>query len=239
MWLVVGLYSPFLSAENTITMAFNKDPAVNPQYEFYLKLYTEAFEAIGFQFDYEFLPSARATQMADHGRLDGEPQRVYGYAQRSPNQVRVEEAIFTNRTLAYSMDPTLKLDDLESLRNTDFKVDYLSGSVWSQKHLESVVDVRNLRAVDNPHQGFMKLVKNRSDLFVVLEVIGNRILHTSFKQEPTIHVVAEIGSNLSYPYLHKQHRALVPQLEQALRDMKSSGRYKELLYQTMPYLNKL
>lgn len=226
-------------ASNTFTMAFNHDPASNPQYAFYQKVYQEAFATLGIEFRYLVYPSTRATQMADHGKVDGEPQRVLGYASQSPNQIRVNEPIFENRTLAFGIDPTLNIVDLNSLKKSDLRIDYLRGSAWSHNHLKALVDADNLQVVDDSEQGFMKLTKQRSDLFIVLEVIGLKTLqNNSDYYQAGVRVVGQVGRNLSYPYVHKRHADLIPKLEQALRDMKISGRYNQLLLETMPYLEK-
>ncbi|MCG9725145.1 substrate-binding periplasmic protein [Vibrio brasiliensis] len=236
MLLGVFLVCPTV-ASNTFTMAFNHDPAHNPQYAFYQKVYQEAFTTLGFEFKYELHPSKRATQMANHGKVDGEPQRVFGYANQNPNQIRVDEPIFENRTLAFSIDPTLEISGLESLIDSDLRVDYLRGSAWSKKNLAAVVDPGNLQIVDESDQGFQKLIKLRSDVFIVLEVIGLKTMQSHYDYTLAgVQVVGQVGSNLSYPYLHKSHAELVPKLEQVLRNMKQSGRYDEILFDTMPYL---
>ncbi|MCK6262018.1 transporter substrate-binding domain-containing protein [Vibrio sp. ZSDE26] len=238
LFVFVGFQSTStVSATNTFIMAFSQDPATSPQYSFYLKVYSEVFTELGYAFEYELYPSLRASHKADLGEVDGEPQRIFDYANRNPNQIRVEEPIFENRTLAFSTDPTIKIETIDSLNGTDFRVDYLRGSVWSKQYLEPRILPKNLKAVDGSHQGFMKLINNRSDIFIVLEVVGRRALEHHTLTDSGVIILGEVGSNLSYPYLHKSHADLVPKLEQALRNIKKSGRYNELLFESMPFLD--
>jgi len=38
-----------------------------------------------------------------------------------------------------------------------------------------------------------------------------------------------------YLYMHRRHSALIPELEQALRDMKADGSYQEIERQTLNF----
>ena len=119
-WLVLALLiaPQGAGAVEIFTMAFGGDPAQQPLYRFYERLYGEAFRRLGYQFAYQVYPSKRASVMANGGEVDGEPQRVRDYAVSYPNLIRVNEPSFTNRVLAFATNPDIRLDGWDSLRGT-------------------------------------------------------------------------------------------------------------------------
>lgn len=226
-----------LYAQKTFTMAFAFDPSQNSQYLFFKEIYTEAFKELGYNFQYKVYPSKRSTLMADEGTVDGEPQRIFEYGDKHSNLIRVDEHIFENKTLVFAIDRSIHIDSLSSLKETKFRVEYLSGSVWSKDHLQSLVPEKRLSSVPTVPQGFKKLELRRTDLFVALEVLSLEVLHSKEFAASSITPIAVVGSNLSFPYLHKSHRNLAPQLATVLRRMKKDGRYNQILRRTMPFIS--
>lgn len=235
-FVLLVVATPATSAE-TFTMAFAHKPSQEPQYLFYERIYTEAFKELGYRFRYKIFPSKRASLMANEGLVDGEPQRVFKYGTLYPNLIRVEEPIFTNRTLAFSTDPTILLDGLESLKDTDYRVDYQRGSVWSKEHLEPLVKPKNLTAVTNGTQGLQKVMYGRTDIYIGLEAWTLKLLDKEEFKESIISVAGVVGQNHSYPYLHKSHAEVARKLAKLLKEMKKNGRYKQILLEAMPFLD--
>lgn len=227
---------PPVRAAEPFTMAFAIDPSEEPQYLFYLQIYTEAFKELGYEFRYELYPSKRCSLMANAGEVDGEPQRIFGYGDVYPNMVRVEEAIFINRTIAFATKPSIQLEGLESLKGTNYRVDYLRGSVWSRQQLQPLVKPDLLSVVSYSEQALRKLLLNRTDLFIVLEARVMVLLQNEEFKDTGIIPVTVVGTNLSYPFLHKSHAKLAPKLAEVLRQMKEDGRYELILHRTMPFL---
>ncbi len=225
-----------LESSDSFTMAFSHKPSMNPQYKFYERIYTEAFHHLGYEFDYKIFPSKRSSVMANSGRVDGEPQRIFDYALVQPNLIRVEEPIFINRTLAFTTKPNIVLNGLESLKNTDYRVDYLAGSVWSRTHLEPLISSKNLSSVKTIEQGFKRLLYNRTDVFIALEVWALRALKQNEFKNSNIMISGVIGSNYSFPYLHKSHSKLAVKLENILKRMKKNGDYQKIHEESMPFL---
>jgi len=86
-------------------MAFGINPETNPQYKFYELLYTEAFQRLGYNFDYVLCPLKRCSFMGNSGYVDGEPQRAPNYSTQYSNMIRVNEPIYLIRVIAYSLTP--------------------------------------------------------------------------------------------------------------------------------------
>lgn len=225
-------------SKDKFIMVFGKEPSENAQYMFFLKLYTEAFSRLNFEFDYVVYPSLRATQMAISGEVDGEPQRIYSYGEKNPSLVRVDEASFINRTLAFAVDDRIEIDGLKSLEGIRLKVDYLRGSVWSKENLEKIVPLENLSEVNDNYQGFLKLLTNRTDIFIALESSALKELRSREElKKSNIIIVGKVGENYSYPYIHNKYRYLAPQLAEVLKELKEEGVYEKLLLESMPYMD--
>lgn len=220
----------------TFTMAFAHHPSQNAQYQFYNRVYTEAFKALGYDFQFEIYPSRRSTLMASEGVVDGEPQRVFSYGEKNPDLIRVEEPIFTNRTLAFAIDKDIVSRGLENLNQSNYKIDYIRGSAWSKAYLESFMPPENIMEVSNTTQGFNKLLHGHSDIFYALEVWALETLADPLFNDTEISILGSVGSNLSYPYLHKSHSGLAEKLADVLRLMKEDGRYDKFLKESMPFL---
>lgn len=236
--LTVGAFTTISSRvqADTFTMAFGEHPDQNPQYLFYQKIYSAAFNKLGYEFKYVVCPSKRCSILANEGQVDGEPQRIKSYGERFPNLIRVDEPVFLNRTLGFTRSDTIKVPNLENLKNYRFRIEYLRGSVWSKSNLEKFVTPGRLSAASSIEQAFKKLLIHRSDLFFCLEAPAMRVLQSADFRDAGIHPVSVLGENFSYPYLHKSHKNLVPLLSETLKVMKSSGEYSAILNEALPFL---
>jgi len=227
-----------LNAQKVFTMAFKHNPNEDPQYKFYEKIYTEAFAQLGYKFNYKIFPSKRASILANSGQIDGEPQRIYNYAKRYENLIRIEEPIFTNRTLAFTTNPKIKIEGLDSLKNTNYKVEYLRGSIWSKNKLTPIINSQNLSEIETNKQGLKRLAYNRTDIFIALEVLALKTLQDEEFKKSNIIMSGVLGKNYSFPYIHKSHSSIAKQLAKILKKMKEDGRYEKIYQESMPFLIK-
>lgn len=234
-FLLLLIVNP-LNAQKIFTMAFKNEPSKDPQYKFYERIYTEAFKELGYKFEYKIFPSKRASLLANSGKIDGEPQRIYSYVKKYENLIRVEEPIFTNRTLAFTVNPKIKIENLNNLKNTSYKVEYLRGSIWSKNKLTPLISNQNLSEIETIKQGFKRLTYKRTDVFIALEVLALKTLQDNEFDTSNINISSVIGENYSYPYLHKSHSKLAIHLAKILKEMKEDGRYKKIYQESMPFL---
>ena len=217
----------------TFTMAFGGDPAQQPLFKFYERLYGEAFKRLGYQFAYQVYPSKRASVMANAGEVDGEPQRVRNYAVSFSNLIRVNEPSFTNRVLAFATNPAIQLDGWDSLRGTRYRVDYRLGSLVAEQELPSRVASPQLTGVPTVAQILKKLKFNRTDIYVDTEWTVLPVLQTAEFKDAGIVPVGVMSSNKSYPFVHKRHALLAPKLADVLRQMKKEGVYDLILKESL------
>ena len=235
IWLVLALLiaPQGAGAVETFTMAFGGDPAQQPLYRFYERLYGEAFRRLGYQFAYQVYPSKRASVMANAGEVDGEPQRLRDYAVSYPNLIRVNEPSFTNRVLAFATNRAIQLDGWDSLRGTPYRVDYRLGSVVAEQELRGRVPSQQLSGVPTAIQILKKLKSRHTDIYVDMEWAVLPVLQTEEFKGSGIVTVGVMSSNLSYPFVHKKHALLAPKLADVLQQMKKEGVYDLFLKETL------
>lgn len=219
------------TATETITLAFWAEPSEDSTWRWGELLYTEAFRRIGVDFQYKVYPPSRASFMADSGQIDGEPARIAEYAESHENLIRVDEPVVIDKVLACAIEPGIKLERWESLRNTDYRVDYYRGVAIVEKNLPMVVDPENLSAISEPILAFKKMIAGRTEVYVdSIERIVPLLNSPEFKNSG-IHIVGTLAEVPSYPYLHKRHASLVSKLSEALKQMKAEGVFERYLEQ--------
>lgn len=220
----------------TFVMAFGQNPEESPQYLFYQKIYSELFQELGFEFSYLLCPSKRCSQMANSGVVDGEPQRIKTYADLYPNMVRVDEPVFINRTLMFTLNPEVRKQGALSLRDSGYRIEYLRGSVWSKQYLTPLVAPYLLSEVATPRQALQRLILGRTDIFVALEAPVMQLFQKAEFSKAGILSAGVVGENESFPYLHISHQEQAKAVETVLRRMKEDGRYSRILDRAMPFL---
>jgi ABC-type amino acid transport substrate-binding protein len=191
-------------------------------------IYAEAFHRTGVQeIETVVYPLKRAAVMANSGDIDGELLRTMQYADSAPNLIRVEESPISIMFSACAADPTIKVDNWESLKGSNLRVDYRRGAVQIQMQLAQYLPQENISEVNDPLNAMKKLLAGRSDLYVDADEGIQPLLQTDeFKGK--IHHAGVIQEIPLYAYLHNKHADLVPKLEAALKAMKEEGLIEEL-----------
>lgn len=220
------------SAGQKIVMACTVSPET-PVGKWLDLIYTEAFSRLDMEFECPFYPSKRASKMADEGQLDGEPARASYYAKDHPNLIMLDVPIVSVNFTAFATNSTYQLDGWESLRKTDYRVEYLRGIKACEESLPDVVNPDKLSVINHFIQGLKKLVAGRVDIFVHLEADVVAALRTDEFKDSGIQKVGVMEQQIAYPYLHKKHQVLVPKLETVLREMRKEGlieKFQDIAY---------
>lgn len=186
-------------------------------------IYTEAFRRLGMEFEYRLYPGKRCSMMADRGEVDGEVARVYTYADAHPDLIRVEESHVTVKFLALARDPSIKLNGWESLRGTDYLIAGMRGVKKLREKLPGLVEDHRITLVSDWGQGLKMLNYGRVHLFIDVDFGAPTLLNTDEFKDSGIHVAGVMEASSTYPYLHKKHKALAPELAAVLREMKKEG----------------
>ena len=212
------------SSASVFDMVINR-PESSPLYRWTESIYTEVFRRIDMKIRFHYYPLKRASVQVNRGEADGEPARIYSYAETYTNLVRVDEVVFSMVVAAYASDPSIKgLDGWQSLRNSDFLVEYPRGMKLCELNLAKVVRPDLLRAINESYQGLARLAKKRIDIYVEdVNSTSPLIENPDFQFKSQVHVAGVMQETPLYMYVHKKYSAIVPELAGTIRSMKSEG----------------
>lgn len=189
-------------------------------------VFTEAFRRIGMELVFETYPPKRCSFLADEGMVDGELGRIFSYGETHPNLVRVEEPVTTAIWVAYTIDPAIKIDGWESLKDTHYKVEYRKGLAKSETRLSELVRKENLSSVNSVSSGLKKLESGRSDIYVDIEGTAKPFLLSGELKGSKIRKAGNLEEETIHAYLHKKNKSYAPALSTALREMKRGGLFE-------------
>lgn len=210
---------------------------VKPIQQWFIKLYTEALSRMNITLLYRVLPPKRASSYSDRGILDGELSRVFDYNTEHPNLIRVEEHHLLSVFSAFATDPTITLSGWQSLKNTNYNVDYRLGIKKISENLTTIILSERLSETHSIQSGVLKLLAERTDVFIDSEdgvfdyLKTEEFQRMSQESGVAIHKVGIMQSVTSHFWLHKKHRDLTPRLSVILRDMKRDGLFDLYLEQ--------
>ncbi len=194
-------------------------------------IYTEVFNRMNMNLSYEGYPAARASIMSDSGEVDGEIHRVVSYGNSHPNMIRVEENHFSLNFSAFSFDDSIRLDGWESLKETDYKVEYRRGVALTAIELSKVVRPENLSEITNILFALKKVQGGKVDIYIDVEsVVEDILVENSYLTESGLKNVGIMESITVHCFLNKKNADLVPKIDEILRQMKEEGlidKYKE------------
>lgn len=231
--LVAALPSSSVAAEK-IVLVSSEDTKASFTGRWLNLIYTEVFRRLGYEFQYTGYPNERAAMVAEDGDVDGEIQRAANYEKVTKNLLKVEEPSFLVIVAAYAVTPGIVLDGWESLKNTNYIVEYRRGSKVAQSALPKVVKPEKLSTITTVEQGLKKLITGRIDLFIEQERVVAETLRNFDKGKfdpSSVYQAGIMWTGESHVYLHKKHAALLPKITEVLKAMKQEGvveRYKEI-----------
>jgi polar amino acid transport system substrate-binding protein len=193
--------------------------------EWFRRIYIEAFRRMEVPLTIVTYPRQRAAAALANGALDGETDRVHGYAAAHPELVRVEEPLTTVVLALFTTKPGLTLARLDELPGSGLRVVYRRGIAVCEDLLKPLLPVDRLLDVTEPDQALNMLLAGRTDLYCSADLALADLLATrEFRGVATIRRVLDIDSAATvHAYLHRRHAALAPRLAQVLKQMKAEG----------------
>lgn len=233
--LAFQLYSGAVQAqERTIFLVGTNDVKNSFMGKWLEMIYTEAYKRLGFKIDYKGYPAKRASLLSDSGEVDGEISRVATYGKDHPNMIKVEEPHLYASFDAYGVDPTIKLDGWDSLKGTNYKVNYRLGVTLVEAKLPLVLPKSNLESVNSIESGLLKTILKRGDLFIDLgSNIEEAIITTESLKNSQLRKVGTMETIPAHSFLHKKNKDLAIDLSKVLTQMKAEGlveRYRKIAY---------
>ncbi|MDM8552201.1 hypothetical protein QUF72_19100 [Desulfobacterales bacterium HSG2] len=214
------------ATENQIVLVTQKHQE-SPAGKFLDMVYTEAFKRLGMMFVYKQYPAKRASFMSDSGKADGELSRIHSYNEVHPNVIRVGEPHWTSGFIAVAADPSVQLDGWESLKKTDYRVNYRRGIKGCEVNLPKVVRPERLEKLDKVSRGYKKLLAARADIFIGSEMDMVSVLKSDEFGNSDLRIAGVMERFTGHAFLHKKHRELVPKLSDVLKEMKKGGLFEK------------
>lgn len=235
--LPTGVYAD--QTKPQIVMACHVGPEENANGRFLKKVFTEAFNRLGYDLVYHYYPALRAGYLADQGRVDGELARLFDYNSEHPALIRVEESITTVRITAFTKDPAIKVHGWDSLAGTGYRVDYQRGSVYVMEQLNRRVSPGNLTAVAHEASGIKKLLAGNTDIYIheesaVRQILASKTFRNELKEVfglTAVYTAGVLDEKTVHTFLHKRHRALAKDLAAVLKEMKSEASWESYIQQ--------
>jgi len=210
-----------LAGKSVVTVSTNNTPLDRQVLQ---AVSEEAFGRIGIDFRLTSLPSERSLRSANEGIVDGEGLRVSGLSGAYPNLVQVPEPYVRVSFVAFSRDPSIRLDGWESLKQ--YRVAFING--WKMFEMNAT-NARTVTKVDGPEQLFWMLDAGRVDLILYTKADG-LALAAQMKLESEVFAISPALKEVDmYLYLNKRHQPLVPQVAAAIRSMKGDGSYNRII----------
>lgn len=195
-------------------------------------VYGEAFRRLNIPLQIYYLPTLRSSFMAESGLIDGQMYRVNEYGRQFHNQLRVDEPVISIPTAAFVRkgESYSHFADWNSLAGRNLVVQYVRGVVMAKRRLDGLISPEYLSDVSYSLDGLVNLKHQNSDVFV-----HSIIDMYHYLQKDDFHdeiVMAGVLERVElYPYVHRSHGWLAPQLAEKLLEIKQEGLLMEYCLQ--------
>lgn len=241
MILMVSLY-PFLGSSQAKTTSSLSHAVVEPKKEgpvirlgampaaqgvldhFYQQLFMKA----GYQVELVDCQTARCSDLAHSGLLQGDAARAESYSRINPDMQRVGLPLYQDTlklvttTEYHDSEPTSALMRGNALL-------CLRGSLWCKEHEKEL----KIIWFDRPAQGFSMLLKKRADMLIASDTQEGNHIPASWQGQALFSRV--IGHTRFYLFLNRQHGDVIRNIEQAWEALQQSGewgRWQESIHQS-------
>lgn len=183
----------------------------------------EVFQRIGIKLQTIRLPAERGLKNSNSGIIDGEMGRIKGLDKIYLNLVRVPEKIMDWEFVTFSYHEPISDQSWSGLSGKS--VAYINGWKILETNVPEDAEITRTTTAD----GLFNLLRNKRTDYVIYELWGGLQL---IQQKAMLNVnvcrTALIIKEL-FIYLHTKHKALVPKLAVALKEMKQDGSYQRLV----------
>ncbi len=140
--------------------------------------------------------------------------------------MKVEEPSFSVNVAAYAITPGIVLNGWESLKNTNYIVEYRRGSKVAQNALPAVVAPEKISTTTTVEQGLAKLILGRIDIYIEQEHVFAEALRKfdgDTFDPSSVYQAGIMWTGESHLYLHKKNAALLQKITEVLKSMKQEG----------------
>ncbi len=180
-----------------------------------------AYSALGYKLNVAYLPGKQALFKSNQGQTDAELVRIEAVSLKYPNLVRVPEALFDVRGMAFSRDQSMTVMGEQDLWGR--RVGIVRGIQWAAKITEGL----SPKVANDVHQLFQFLANRQIDIALEAQLTGQPEL----KHFPNRGLSMAIGSITRFPvfhFLNKKHLNLIAPIAEEIRKMKKRGEIRRI-----------
>lgn len=150
LFTIIGINFQTVQAKDSIVFSFFADPSQSPHHKWAELVYTEAFNRLGYKFEYVVYPPKRSSMEVGFGRIDGEVARISSYGKNHLNIIKVEESVLSEQVLAIVTNESIQIENWESLRDAAYRVEYFRGIAIAEQKLTDLIENKYLTTISHP-----------------------------------------------------------------------------------------
>ncbi|TMP24032.1 hypothetical protein CWB99_22805 [Pseudoalteromonas rubra] len=199
-------------ASDERTLYFNR-PADTPQARYVIELLQTAYQQLGYRLELVDFNRQSALIAANDGALDGQLGRIHGVTQAYPNLLKVSFPLYTFNLQLLSRCLSCTFQQLDSLV-------IQSGYLVANQYLKTTPFNGQLIEVKNNITQLNLVTQGKVQAALVVDFHLREHLADIDLESLKIETLLTIET---YHYLHKKHKTLIPQLEQALEQLAEKG----------------
>ena len=220
----MGVAPPVLARRPELVLVTAEDVEDSIHGAWLKMIYADACARIGFDLALQSYPARRATAMSNAGMVDGEISRVRDYGVTHPDMIRIVPAHFSMNFCAYG-HPSQRVG--EGWRGLSAfgkpRIEYRNGVVRCREMLGALLPASQVSAVNNATLGIRKLAKRRTDVYVDIDSVVERVLLQPEFASAVIRRLSVVETVEMHCYIHRSKRELVKPLSAALATMLKDG----------------
>ncbi|TMP33359.1 substrate-binding periplasmic protein [Pseudoalteromonas rubra] len=199
-------------ASDNRTLYFNR-PADTPQARYVIELLQTAYQQLGYELELVDFNRQSALIAANDGALDGQLGRIHGVTQAYPNLLKVRFPLYTFNLQLLSRCLSCTFQQLDSLV-------IQSGYLVANRYLETTPFNGHLVEVKNNITQLNLVTQGKVQAALVVDFHLREHLADIDLESLKIETLLTIET---YHYLHRKHKALLPQLEETLNQLAEKG----------------
>lgn len=193
---------------------------------FYDILLKEVFKTIGYTIEINHYPSERSLQWANDGHNDGEFARISGLSETYVNLIEVTEPLVSFNFVAVKRkDNSISVTSWEDLKS--LRVGFLNGWKIYEENVGSYPHVIRYNDIDSM---IKVLLSDRLDVILYSKLRAEEYIR-NFNIQGLEVITPPLSVRTMHLYLHNSIPDLAKQVNEALKDVKYSGRYDEIYNQ--------
>ena len=214
---------------DTIVLGITAPALQSSQVQIAKEIFSHIFEELDYELKIEVLPSIRLAKQTESGAIDGELVRMSDYGDSHPHLTRVDEPIFEFSVAAYSNDADLNVASWEDLKGLN--IGYRRGVKVVENELTTFNKDNLVQFTDIPY-AFKILSLNRLDAYIGIEFLTDELLTNQPESiVSNIFKISNLKKESAHLFLGNRISYLAPIVSAALKKMKLTNRYHEIIEQ--------